>query len=74
MGEVDAAMEREVTHEAGEQESACEAQVAIKQHFDQMCEAVAQRERTLGAEVDKWECMRIKKVAKQWAELVDIQM
>jgi len=64
MGEVDTAVEREATREAGEEESAREARAAIKQHFDRMREAVAQRERTLGAEVDKWERTRIKKAAK----------
>ncbi len=73
MGEVEAAVEREAASEAGEQESAREARAAIKQHFDRMREAVAQRERALGAEVDEWERTRIKKAAKRRAKLAEIQ-
>jgi DNA-binding beta-propeller fold protein YncE len=73
MGELDTAVESEATRKAGEQESAREARAAIKQHFDRMREAVAQRERTLGAEVDEWERTRIKKAAKRRAKLAEIQ-
>ncbi|ELR15755.1 NHL repeatcontaining protein [Acanthamoeba castellanii str. Neff] len=52
MGEVEAAVERQAAREAAEQESGREARAAIKQHFDRVREAVAQRERVLGAEVN----------------------
>ncbi|ELR15801.1 Bbox zinc finger domain containing protein [Acanthamoeba castellanii str. Neff] len=73
MGEVEAAVERQAAHEAGEQESAREARAAIKQHFDRMREAVAQRERALGAELDEWEHTRAEAAAKRRAELAGAQ-
>jgi DNA-binding beta-propeller fold protein YncE len=73
MGEVEAAVERQAAREAGEQESAREARAAIKQHFDRMREAVAQRERALGAELDEWEHTRAEAAAKRRAELAEAQ-
>jgi hypothetical protein len=73
MGEVEAAVERQAACEAGEQESGREARAAIKRHFDRMREAVAQRERVLGAEVDLWERMRAEAAAKRRAELAEAQ-
>jgi hypothetical protein len=73
MGEVEAAVKREAAREAGEQESAREVRAAIKQHFDRMREAVAQRERALGAEVDEWERATAEAAAKRRAELAEAQ-
>ncbi|ELR15767.1 uncharacterized protein ACA1_379490 [Acanthamoeba castellanii str. Neff] len=56
MGEVKAVMERQAACEASEQKSAFEAWVH---------EAVAQRERVLGAKVGSWEHTRANVVAKQ---------
>ncbi|ELR15768.1 Bbox zinc finger domain containing protein [Acanthamoeba castellanii str. Neff] len=71
MGEVEAAVERQAAREAAEQASAREARAAIKQHFDQMREAVAQRERVLGAEVDEWERTTAEAAAKRQAQLAE---
>ncbi|ELR19661.1 Bbox zinc finger domain containing protein [Acanthamoeba castellanii str. Neff] len=73
MGEVEAAMEGQAAREAGEQESVREARAAIEQHFDQMREAVAQRERALGAEVDEWERARAEVAAERRVELAEAQ-
>jgi hypothetical protein len=73
MGEVEAAVEREAAREAGEQKRAREARAAIKRHFDRMRKAVAQRERALGTEVDKWERTRAKNAAKRRAKLAEAQ-
>jgi hypothetical protein len=46
--------------------------VAIKQHLDQIREAVAQREKALGAEVDDWERTTAEAAAKRRAELAEV--
>ncbi|ELR25038.1 Bbox zinc finger domain containing protein [Acanthamoeba castellanii str. Neff] len=73
MGEVEAAVERQAAREAAEQASAREARAAIKQHFDRVREAVAQRERVLGAEVDEWERTTAEAAAKRQAQLAEAQ-
>jgi hypothetical protein len=65
--------EHEAASEAGKQESAHKARAAIKQHFEPMHKAMAQRKRELSAKVDKWERTRAKEAAKRRAKLAEAQ-
>jgi hypothetical protein len=73
IGEVDATMARATVRAADELKSAAEARAAVKRHFDQMREAVAQRELALGVEIDEWTRARAEAAAKQLDELDEVK-
>jgi len=62
IGEVDAALKHNEEVAAVEEESECQAAADMRQHFDWLREAVAQREKELQDELGQLKCVRIEAV------------